>query len=295
MKKATATLKLIGEIHTLSPVRIGAGSYENERERRNEIYADKELRTDEQRKSKYRLAWIDDLDKEANENIAEQKHLDGKENNSIIPIMKQYRQDIGKYVPVIPGASLKGAIKDYISWIAGNIWPDKYSEITNRLFGFLSEDGCAMKHSLWVGDVFFATDQINKKMIAPVDRYTRAVVTPLTELFIEPNSIGGIEIVIDGVTVADIALLALLIRDWEKKIRIGAAKARGYGVTKFVAKNITINSFSREDCAEFFRIKTLKWKNSPLGKYTTVTGDDQVILFKDCLEILRFESGEAKS
>ena len=274
MKRATATLKLIGEIHTISPVRIGAGSYEGERKRRKEI--DAELKTDEQRRSKYRLAWIDEL------------------NDSTIPIMKQYHQDIGKYVPVIPGSSLKGAIKDYISWISGYIWPDKYNEITNRLFGSLGKDGCAIKHRLWVGDVFFTNNQIKEKMIAPIDRFTRAA-TPLTELFIEPMSIGGIEIVIDGVTVADIALLALLIRDWDKRIRIGAAKARGYGVTKFVAQNVTIHSFSRGDCAEFSGIKTLNWNENPLGKCTTATGNDLDILFKDCLGILRFESGETKS
>lgn len=169
----------------------------------------------------------------------------------------------------IPGSTLKGLFRDRFL----TMYDDKINYI-KKLFGNIEnkKDGnkIAKKSRFFIQDSFFCNkknreefydniklETLNNKnividkfteyrSITPIDHFTSQAVTPLKFEYTMENF--STELIINNAKLQDLQGIYFVIRDsWNKEIRIGNSKTRGFGLIKFEIVDLIYEQFQSKD------------------------------------------------
>lgn len=169
----------------------------------------------------------------------------------------------------IPGSTLKGLFRDRFL----TMYDDKIDYI-KKLFGNIEnkKDGnkIAKKSRFFIQDSFFCNkknreefydniklETLNNKnividkfteyrSITPIDHFTSQAVTPLKFEYTMENF--STELIINNAKLQDLQGIYFVIRDsWNKEIRIGNSKTRGFGLIKFEIVDLIYEQFQSKD------------------------------------------------
>lgn len=138
---------------------------------------------------------------------------------------------------LIPGSSVRGTFRNHLYSTLEQIGmpKEKIENLLNPLFGETDkkDDAKGRKGNLWIGDVVLGKNVEYIKNATPIDRILHKPAVPLQIQTIKRNTGINMKMVIENVSVYQLALLALLFKDLrEQELTIGAWKSRGLGIIR---------------------------------------------------------------